>query len=423
MKLTFLKCAVLFTLIILSSLTAQAKEIKSFGKIVSLDKAKKGDYVIKGWLCKKENLHTNLKFYADSIEGETFEHNISNLHTTSVISINNECRFKGYEAVLFKVNINESEAEKLSGRFIYGGIYNNNNFSAALKNSGKFEFESNSDEIVTGKMRAISKQIPKKFSNYLEWTPAHLRKEVGTNKYIPISTYYDNLDTVYKDFNLDKKVFQTCADRPAKWKKFKMKKYDEVISIKSQCVDLEDSLDWFALQSAFYNSQKGWTVLKNPKNGAWSINQALVLFDDLGVKWADNSFIKYDPSVVDSLSGTGPTGTLIVGGLNPYNKSSTFSDYHPDYINSNEKVRLTSNIFLHNPHINASTKYGGENGISFAGGVQNILVYGGMIKNSYVGTYKQGGKAIQCELGCNNLVIHKTKIKKLKFWDFLFGSS
>lgn len=168
------------------------------------------------------------------------------------------------------------------------------------------------------------------------------------------------------------------------------------------------------MQSALFNGKNGWVILTQAKQ--WTINQSLVLFNNQGVKWKENSYIKFSPAQEDSIAGSGSIGTILIGGLNPYSMFPTVSNYHPDrkYSLDKKTVKNVSNIFLLNPHIDSGS-FVGENGISFAGGASNILIFNGQIKNVYFDKDRQGGKAVQCELGCTNLIINELQIENASF--------
>ncbi len=241
------------------------------------------------------------------------------------------------------------------------------------------------------------------------------------------------------------------------------------------CLDLDDTLDWVALQGAFLNWESpsaGFPDRKVyiPANREFYVNQSLVLPEGIQVIWLGTgnppyewdgkvwtrpnaSFIKFvpqdEPINFDQPRQTGfSLGTVfIIGETNSYPFGSgirysliPYSGYANNLREANRlmdtdqpptkpyNAGIIKNIDLRYPHIDANSVLG-ENGISFTSGVGGdfvgstgpLKVYGGIIKNVKINTYRltdesgaptttgviaaDGGKAIQCEAGCRGLDI------------------
>jgi len=338
-----------------------------------------------------------------------------------------------------------------------------------------------------------------------------LEKFIGRGFYNRLSDFYSNLDDVYADFNLDKNLVMSCDTRHQEfydkgWNtefKDNAAKYlcaddaPSCIDTKKKvfldyCLDLNDTLDWVAVQSAFLNAEGRYVVI--PPHKEFHVNQSLVMPDGLNVNWfaaegaetltpgqtdgthyvrPGASFIKFVPqnepinmdqprktgfsigSVfnvariergIDCVPNNTPPNTLY--GFAPYSGiSATIREPNrvmvalsPETAASRKPCNegIVRNITLRYPHIDVNNVIG-ENGISFglgaggnfdAQGFGPLKVYGGVIKNVKINTFKRqvtnqqgetvltsagvvafaGGKAIQCEAGCRGLDIRGISI-------------
>lgn len=270
---------------------------------------------------------------------------------------------------------------------------------------------------------------------------------MGSGQYVPLSDYYENLNDVYHDFNISPKLIMPCDDRHAEalaseqktWMKTAAENYFCTGSFDNDhcranqykkvylnyCLDLNDALDWVAIQSAILNANKRTVVI--PSGREYIVNQTLVLPSNTEILWEGvykkegyawraekASFIKYVPFLepIDSVQLpakiTGFTaGSIIISGDLPFIYSG--SNSYPAYkINGN----ITENIALSYPMIDANGHtFKGENGISFALGTSHVRVHGGTIKNVQISKALAGGKAIQCEAGCQDIKIYGLEIK------------
>lgn len=220
------------------------------------------------------------------------------------------------------------------------------------------------------------------------------------------------------------------------------------------CLDKDDTLDWVALQSALLNAKKNppdTTIVKVPngrlgvnadgsiKSRGFVINQQLVIPSDTKIEWGGESntwngrafvlenpsYIRFQqiklpgyngPEPINNRRGLGfSLGTVIALSDMPFLYSGNSAGGKPGQ---------TKNIELLHPHIDAGN-FVGENGISFAQGVQDVYVIGGHIRNVKIhGLCDEeeeadkgvilaacaGGKAIQCEAGCMGIEINGISI-------------
>jgi hypothetical protein len=161
---------------------------------------------------------------------------------------------------------------------------------------------------------------------------------------------------------------------------------------KIRCVDLDDTLDWLVIQVALFRSievGKSFTLDLPKQSGSYAINQVLGLLSNAHLRWVPNGLGEYSYM---QMVGEGAFGTM-TGGGNPY--SLYYVNFSPEVI---------SNTWFDNPRLDGGGVEG-ENGISFGRGSKNTKITGGEIRNIVGSFAKQGGRAIQCEQGCENLVI------------------
>ncbi len=270
------------------------------------------------------------------------------------------------------------------------------------------------------------------------------------NYYNKLSFFYNNLEDVYREFNINPEDILTCEKRhrqilestltnsslKAKARNYfcegtfntnycKQKQYKKVYL--NYCLDPNDTLDWLALQATLLNANKRTVII--PAKRTFNINQVLIIPSDTKVVWLgsesakfegrsytlkDASFIKFNELKINGFNGPEPlknirglgysTGTVATVANMPFVYSGT---------TATRKTGTTKNIELLFPHIDGSN-FKGENGISFAQGVENVTVIGGHIKNIKMNFLKgvawAGGKAIQCEAGCREVKINGINI-------------
>ncbi len=359
-----------------------------------------------------------------------------------------------------------------------------------------------------------------------------LESFIGKGKSHHLREFYNNLNDVYADFNLNPNLVMSCPKRHEQFAKKKwntqFKKnaenyfcrgnFDTSYCHENQkgkvyldyCLDLGDTFDWVAIQSAFLNAQGRVVII--PPNKEFHVNQSLIMPDGLNVNWLSSedvsialtknkalelknpqvsndgtyyerfgaSFIKFvpqnEPINLDQPRKTGfSVGTMFkvariekgidcksdakirsksnIYGFAPYSGISAsirepnriMAKYSktkiPDDITIPCNEGIVKNITLSYPHVDVNNIVG-ENGISFglgAGGnfkminkskVGPLKIYGGIVKNVKINTYKRtvknkqgnnvrtskgvvgfaGGKAIQCEAGCRGLDIRSLTI-------------
>lgn len=172
---------------------------------------------------------------------------------------------------------------------------------------------------------------------------------------------------------------------------------------KSRCIDPDDTLDWLIIQIALRRSVEADSafVLELPRQaGSYALSQALSIPSGAHLRWvpdADGAF-----SYLMLVRNT-DNGSMLVN-MNPYST----------YLSPTMVPSMVSDIWIDNPRIDGRN-IAGENGISFARGARNIKITGGEIRNLEFDPVSQGGRAIQCEQGCENLTIEGLSIRHTSF--------
>lgn len=169
----------------------------------------------------------------------------------------------------------------------------------------------------------------------------------------------------------------------------------------SGCLDLDDTVDWFVLQTAIFSAPAG-TTLTIDRNaiGHLAINQSLALPAGTTVEWRPDAEGSY--SYLYNVGSTAAIGGMITS-YNPYGR-------HVDTLLGN----VVADLALVEPHIDGNN-IPGENAVGFARGTRDIRIVGGKIRKFRFDPVRQGGRAIQCEDGCENLLVKGTTITDTAF--------
>lgn len=172
----------------------------------------------------------------------------------------------------------------------------------------------------------------------------------------------------------------------------------------NRCIDPNDTVDWLVLQIALRKSVKPESRFKvvlakygdDPDQG-YVINQAISIPSGSRLKWEKDSTGR--ASYVYLLTGAKTDNGTLFSNMNPYSASGFAA-----------VPEIVEDIVIENPYVNGRDNRRrlavGENGISFARGARNIKIIGdGYIRNLKFDPIRQGGRAIQCEQGCENLLV------------------
>jgi hypothetical protein len=171
-----------------------------------------------------------------------------------------------------------------------------------------------------------------------------------------------------------------------------------------RCIDSNDTIDWLVLQIALRKSVKPENRFKvvlekygvDPEQG-YVINQAVSLPTGTYLKWKKDT--EGRAAYVYLLAGAKTDNGTMFSNMNPYS-SSGFAAV----------PEIVEDIVIESPYVNGRDNRRrlavGENAISFARGARNIkIIGGGSIRNLKFDPVRQGGRAIQCEQGCENLLV------------------
>ncbi|NUP13918.1 MAG: hypothetical protein HOW73_48405 [Polyangiaceae bacterium] len=283
---------------------------------------------------------------------------------------------------------------------------------------------------------------------------ALLQALIGNGDNALVGDVYSNIEDVYEDFGLDPDEIMTCQARHERalddpsssvtmvrnacryfcdnslggsdCSAVEIASDCQVGSVyRSYCLDLDDSLDWLALQAAALDANG--RILRIPGHRKFMINQVLVLPSDSHLVWMGDKVSSngraawrdgaspiemvlsdQQREATDDRRGVASThGTVIVAANMPF----AYSGSNP-WIASGPSV---SNVRLEYAHVNAGG-FHGENGISFAQGVKDVTMIGGIIENVKINAIEgtaapAGGKAIQCEAGCRDVSIEGIVIR------------
>lgn len=239
---------------------------------------------------------------------------------------------------------------------------------------------------------------------------------VGRGVYISIRDKYGtDLNRALDDFGLNhafntgRDQYMTAAERHT-WSANLPNRV--IYNLPNFTVDLDDSLDWLAIQGAISRSQAlGIDHVVIPStNFDYIVNQPIHLRSGLTLEWeaAPNgergSYVRFGLENGPDPSGTGHVGTI-------------FSNYNPFYAIPTLPVGIVQNVSIINPRVDGGRVLGylGENAISFARAAKDITITGGLIRNVTFDPVRQGGRAVQCEVGCENLSITGLKIYNSSF--------
>lgn len=251
--------------------------------------------------------------------------------------------------------------------------------------------------------------------------------------------YGDNLAQVYHDFGIDPNDIMTCDARHDQAIKIKQssvmmkqarnyfckEEFDtpqchanqEKRVYRGYCLDVDDSMDWLALQAVVLNAA-GRSVHIQPDR-TFYINQALVIPSNTRMVWLASgetrfngrswerpgaSFIRLQQEgrqlePIDNFRKLGfSLGTVVAIADMPFLYSGK---------TATQKAGIAENIELYYPHIDAGNLKG-ENAISMAQSVQSVAVVGGVLQNVKINAIDDsiagaGGKALQCEAGCRDV--------------------
>lgn len=253
--------------------------------------------------------------------------------------------------------------------------------------------------------------------------------------------YGTNLDQVYHDFGISPNDIMTCDARhqqalDIKHSSVMMKQARNYLCkeefntpeclatqhkrvYRSYCLDVDDSMDWLALQAVALNAA-GRSIHIQPDR-TFYINQALVIPSNTRMVWLASgetrfngrswerpgaSFIRLQQEgrqlePIDNFRKQGfSLGTVVTIADMPFVYSGKVA---------NQKVGIAENIELYYPHIDAGNLKG-ENALSLAQSVQNVQIAGGVLKNVRINAIDDsiagaGGKALQCEAGCRDVYV------------------
>ncbi len=239
-----------------------------------------------------------------------------------------------------------------------------------------------------------------------------LKEHIGSGAYIPLSRFYTSVDDVISDLNIDTDIIQTCNMRMRDfrdekyggyWKNVADEYYNSGGKLHSGlCLDLSDSLDWLVLQVAIQNNDN---VIIPSTGKDYVVNQSLFIPSNRRIEWqVPYSFVRFHDQFGAEGNGSGALGGMFAA-QNAYSGNPTLLK------------EMVQNIEMINPHIDAGSAQGftGENALGFARGVRDITISGGVIRNVRFDLKRQGGKAIQCEQGCEDLKINDILIKNATF--------
>lgn len=239
---------------------------------------------------------------------------------------------------------------------------------------------------------------------------SELLQALGSGTFTPLRYFYLDLESVYEDFNINPDHIQSCDVRHELFAKtaervvwanqyFCRAEFDTADCRANYfkkvrldlCLDLDDSIDWVAIQAAILNAAGRSVVI--PKGRTFLVNQTIILPSQTQLVWEGSgpavtdrlvhrapgsSFIRWvrkrEPPLANGLGQNAnfTIGSVIVGGDMPFVYSGS---------NPFRSPGITRNISLLYPMIDGADTPG-ENGISFAQGVEGALVYGGTIRTS-----------------------------------------
>ncbi|ACK84796.1 hypothetical protein Mchl_3991 [Methylorubrum extorquens CM4] len=172
---------------------------------------------------------------------------------------------------------------------------------------------------------------------------------------------------------------------------------ENVFHRRDRCIDLDDTLDWLVIQLALRRSGRpASATLELPRTrGAYALNQSLSVSAGTHLRWTPGADGTYSTVV---LVGTTDNGTMFTN-MNPYSL-----DVSPTVVRV-----LADDIVFDEPHISGNN-IKGENAISFARGSRNAIISGGEIRDLEYDPQRQGGRAVQCEQGCDGLTVRRLRI-------------
>jgi hypothetical protein len=270
---------------------------------------------------------------------------------------------------------------------------------------------------------------------------ARIANKIGNSKFpnYRIGQLYgnNNFAQVYLDFGLDPNEIMTCDARHDEALRInqssamvqRAEKYfcegceesQKKRTYRSYCLDVDDSMDWLALQAVVLNA-KGRSI-HIPPGRTFYINQPLVIPSNTKMVWLADagsetrfngrswdrpgaSFIRMQQEgrqlePVDNFRKQGfSLGTVVTIANMPFLYSGRVVT---------QKLGIAQNVELYYPHIDAGNLKG-ENALSIAQSVQNVQIVGGVLQNvknnaiddSIAGA---GGKALQCEAGCRDVYV------------------
>lgn len=167
------------------------------------------------------------------------------------------------------------------------------------------------------------------------------------------------------------------------------------------CVDLDDSVDWFVIQTALYSMPDGWTLTIPGAGRNLVFNSTIAVPPGSRIEWLEEEGAFSYFEVVDRAT---PNVGSLFSNYNVYGRHST----------STSVLSLVTDLTFIEPHIDGNF-VPGQIALGFARGAKGIRIEGGVIRELLFDPVKQGGRAIQCEDVCEDLVIDGLKIHDATF--------
>ncbi|MGE4131043.1 MAG: hypothetical protein AB7F86_05360 [Bdellovibrionales bacterium] len=224
--------------------------------------------------------------------------------------------------------------------------------------------------------------------------------QYGSGRPVRISECFPGPDPVasaMRHFQLDPNLFRTKGNRGS-----------SVYTSPGYFIDELDTIDWLAIQSALSRG-RGHRVEIPAGTGDYIVNQTIVVFGNTRVQWTPSASGRFSFVQFENLGGgTADLLGSVFSNLNPYSGYPTrMDDFDPS----------AENILMGNPHIDAGAQTGvlGLNAIGLARGLRSAWITGGILRNARFNMITFGGKAIQCEQGCQDLIVENLRIENSSF--------